>query len=90
MLERALISLLMVLSLASCSASGSQGVADQALTQCLDPRPQICTADYRPVCAVLADGRREEFSNGCSACSNPEVHGWIADPCSESRSLRIQ
>ena len=81
MLERALISLLMVLLLASCAASGDQEVADQAITQCLDPRPQICTLDYRPVCAILADGRREEFSNGCSACSNPEVSGWVADIC---------
>ncbi len=81
MLERALINLLMVLSLASCAASGNQGVVDQAMTLCPDPRPQFCTADYRPVCAVLADGLREEFSNSCSACSNPEVNGWIADTC---------
>ena len=70
-----------VLPLGSCTASGDLDVADAAVTQCTEPRPQFCTTDYRPVCAILADGLREEFSNGCSACSNPVVTGWVAEAC---------
>ena len=42
-------------------------------TQCVDPRPQVCTPAHRPVCGVQADGTEETFENGCSACSDPAV-----------------
>ncbi len=71
----------LVLPLGSCTASGDQDVANAAVTQCTEPRPQFCTTDYRPVCAILADGLREKFSNGCGACTNPEVTSWTAGAC---------
>ena len=78
---RAIVVLCLVSMFSACGSSQQQGVSEAEVTQCLDPRPQICTLDYRPVCAVLADASRVEFSNGCSACSNPEVTGWVADAC---------
>ncbi len=42
-------------------------------TICTEPRPQICTMDYRPVCAKLSDGTFKTYSNGCTACSDPVV-----------------
>jgi len=71
----------LVLLLTSCSIGNEQAVVDAMVTQCDDPRPQFCTADYRPVCAIFDDRRREEFSNGCSACSNALVTGWIDGAC---------
>ncbi len=48
---------------------------------CTEPRPQVCTQDYRPVCAELQDGSFKTFSNGCSACSDPAVAGYRNGAC---------
>ena len=48
---------------------------------CADPRPQVCTRDYRPACGLLRDGSRKTYGNACSACSNPEVVTQAAGAC---------
>jgi hypothetical protein len=40
---------------------------------CADPRPQMCTRDYRPTCGVRRDGTRRTYGNACTACADPEV-----------------
>ena len=54
-----------------------------SLDLCADPRPDICTQNYAPVCGVQADGSRRTYSNGCMACSNPEVVGHLPEACPE-------
>lgn len=49
--------------------------------QCADPRPQMCTRDYRPACGVLRDGSRKTYGNACTACSDPEVVSQGAGAC---------
>ena len=55
-----------------------------AYTACESPRPQICTLEYNPVCAVKDTGVRcvttpcpsaEEvtYATGCTACTDPKV-----------------
>jgi len=51
------------------------------LTACTDPRPQICTADYNPVCGYLGGDNYKTFSNGCSACSDAAVSGHRPGAC---------
>jgi hypothetical protein len=48
---------------------------------CTDPRPQVCTMDYRPVCGRRVSGERKTFSNGCTACSHPEVESYTEGKC---------
>jgi hypothetical protein len=59
---------------------------------CNDPRPEVCTRDYRPVCAQRDAGVRcvttpcdstewITLSNACTACSDPTVLGYRAGPC---------
>ena len=55
------------------------------LTMCKEPRPQICTQDYRPVCGQLMDGSFKTYSNGCSACSNKKVKGYREGPCDKNK-----
>lgn len=50
---------------------------------CKDPRPTICTREYRPVCGHFADGTVKTFSNACSACGNKEVVGYTHGACSK-------
>jgi hypothetical protein len=63
-------------------------------TPCTDPRPQVCTMDYRPVCATRDTGIRcvttpcpstekRTYSNGCGACSDPKVSGYVPEACPE-------
>ena len=53
----------------------------QKTITCKEPRPQVCTQDYRPVCAALPDGDFKTYSNGCSACSDPAVTGYSEGAC---------
>lgn len=59
-------------------AEESMSVAGGA---CADPRPQMCTRDYRPACGVLRDGSRKTFSNACSACADADVMSQAAGAC---------
>ena len=48
---------------------------------CADPRPQMCTRDYRPACGRRRDGSRQTYDNACSACSDPQVTVQSAGAC---------
>jgi len=48
---------------------------------CADPRPQVCTRDYRPACGLRRDGGRKTYGNACSACGDPEVVSQAAGAC---------
>lgn len=61
-------------------------------THCPEQRPQVCTMDYRPVCAIRDTGVRcvttpcpsteqKTFSNACSACADTKVIGYISEEC---------
>ena len=60
--------------------------------ECVEPRPELCTKDYRPVCALRDTGVRcittpcpstewKTYSNACSACSDPDVMGYKNGAC---------
>ena len=60
-------------------------VNSESLTFCTEPRPQICTMDYQPVCAELKDGRSKTYSNGCSSCSDANVVGYHDGECAVAK-----
>ena len=62
----------------ACSPVQSQPEVDKKCTQ---PRPQVCTMDYQPVCGIQADGTKKTYSNGCSACSDLKVIGYNEGEC---------
>lgn len=49
---------------------------------CQEPRPEICTMDYQPVCGY-GDKHQKTYSNGCSACADASVLGWVQGACEE-------
>ena len=51
------------------------------LILCEEPRPQVCTREYNPVCATLKDGSTKTGSTGCTSCSDPEVVGYKMGAC---------
>lgn len=56
-------------------------VVNASSTICEDPRSQICTMNYDPVCGKLRDGSQKTFSNGCGACSDANVVGHDPGEC---------
>jgi hypothetical protein len=51
------------------------------LILCEEPRPQICTREYDPVCATLQDGSSKTAATGCTSCSDPAVVGYSKGAC---------
>ena len=86
----------LVAALAACSSSAPvQPPAEMPrdYVACGSPRPEICTREYRPVCAERDTGVRcvttpcpssewITIGNACSACSEPKVMGYRPGPCS--------
>ena len=68
---------------ACATAPKDEMAATAGATVCVDPRPQICTMDYRPVCGKLKDGTVKTYSNGCSACADAGVVSWVDGACAE-------
>ena len=74
--------LLALLVTTGCAASQDGKPTDEAgqdLVVCTDPRPQICTMQYDPVCARVGDGDKAEwktYASGCSACGDAAVSSY--------------
>jgi hypothetical protein len=62
------------------------------MVMCKDPRPEMCTQHYDPVCATRDTGIRcittpcpsseqKTMGNACTACSDPKVSGWVKGEC---------
>lgn len=69
--------------LAGCATRASNSAALAPEQVCMEPRPQMCTMQYDPVCARHGDGRLETFSNGCNACADVTVVAWRPGACAE-------
>lgn len=59
-------------------------------TYCEDPRPEICTMEYIPVCGIYSKKIQcikapcgKTYSNGCSACSDEKVEYHTEGKCNE-------
>jgi hypothetical protein len=53
------------------------------LILCEEPRPQVCTREYNPVCGTLQDGSTKTGSTGCTSCSDPDVVGYQMGVCTK-------
>lgn len=48
---------------------------------CEQPRPQICTREYDPVCAKLNDGSIRTYATGCTSCADSKVESYTKGAC---------
>lgn len=58
-------------------------------TQCKNPRPEICTREYAPVCAERKSGEsiaQETYSNACTACADAVVIRHRPDACTKDKN----
>lgn len=75
---KSLIPIFTFLFLIACAHSQQPKVEP---TTCIEPRPQICTMDYQPVCGINEQGIPQTYANGCSACSDTTVSKYHAGEC---------
>ena len=66
----------LIIGLSGCATS-----PPAATVACPEPRPELCTMEYAPACAVLASRARKEFASPCTACADENTVGYVAGPC---------
>ena len=83
LLGRCLRAVLLLPALAACAAQPSPEPTPEALGLCEDPRPQVCTMIYAPVCALHRDGHVETHSSSCNACADDTVSRYVEGSCED-------
>ncbi len=67
-------------ALAGCASEGGKKAGGEA---CTDPRPQVCTMIYAPVCATLEHDEQRTYSSDCNACADIAVIAHVDGACPE-------
>jgi hypothetical protein len=81
-MTKLLMLLWLVLSLVSCVYSSEKNTTETVTSiTCKDPRPQVCTREYNPVCATLKDGSSQTMATACTACSSLQVTAYEMGEC---------
>lgn len=68
------------LFISSCQSTPIRAVKQ---INCSDPRPEMCTMEYQPVCGFYLDNSSKTYPNACTACSDKNVVRYIKDECSK-------
>ena len=75
---------LVAATLTGCQATTNPGAnGTPGMIACPQERPEICTQEYDPVCAVIASGQHQTYSNACHACADETVGGYRPGACAE-------
>ena len=74
---------LLPLSLLAGCAALEGGTLPPGAVACSDPRPQVCTMDYTPVCAMRDSGEAATYANACGACADQRVIYHLPGACAE-------
>ena len=88
------IMLIFPFSAAVYAASPPQPKTQEKWVVCTDPRPEVCTEEYKPVCAQRDNGIRciqapcpstdlVTYDNACKACSDTKVYVYRLGTCRE-------
>ncbi|RHW77637.1 hypothetical protein [Colwellia sp. RSH04] len=78
---------LVLLATSSCAQNkGTVAKINQAVTNtnigvCKDPRPQMCTMEYLPVCGLISNKAVKTYGNACGACSDIHVTQYVKGEC---------
>jgi hypothetical protein len=63
---------------------GSEVAEWPGANECVEPRMEVCTREYRPVCGRDArNDARKTYSNKCEACADPSITEWRPGTCAE-------
>ena len=77
---RLITPLFLCVLLAACAGQQTEQVQGSA---CSEPRPQVCTMQYEPVCVDKGQGRLETYSSPCNACADDNVTAYARGACED-------
>jgi len=72
---------LILMGCSSVAETKNIKTSESKITICNEPRPQICTLNYLPVCATTKNAKEKTYANGCSACSDKNVINYCEGAC---------
>jgi hypothetical protein len=81
-------SALTVLAVSACTAVAVPEPEVSPIVACEDPRPQVCTMIFAPVCATHEDGHLETHASSCNACANDQVLQYLPGACEEQETTQ--
>ena len=79
---------IMAAGLSGCLVSAPTTIPNgkaAAQVDCSNPRPMVCTMEYRPVCASLLAGGEKTYASGCNACADIAVSGYLLQACEDQQ-----
>jgi hypothetical protein len=79
--RKLLTTIVATLVISGCSRTEEQPNDNDNLTACTEPRPQMCTMQYDPVCGVRDDGTEQTYATDCTACSDAAVTHYRSREC---------
>jgi len=82
---RAITAAVTVLALTACGSKPAMEPQALRVTQCTDPRPQVCTMEYNPVCATLVSVGTKQYASPCNACADDTVLAYLEQPCTDAQ-----
>lgn len=77
---RSIVALAATLLLTGCPLLQDDSIP---VTQCEAVRPQVCTMEYNPVCAITASGAVKTYASPCNACADDKVSAHQPGACPE-------
>jgi hypothetical protein len=92
-LKKAFILTISIATLISCSNQETPlPESNDIRVECTQPRPEVCTKEFRPVCATKDNGVRcvttpcdstdeVTYSNACLACADSDVYSHQSGKC---------
>lgn len=85
---RSVLPICLAVLLSACNMTSTPAPVSEAqplsdATACAEPRPQVCTMEYNPVCAELQSGGRGDYSSPCNACADVAVSGYLNGACAD-------
>ncbi len=83
-------SIVLTLAISACSSSSEIEEAASSIelpesaSMCQEPRPQVCTMIYKPVCAYDKAGSTNTEASDCSACAKADVIAYTDGECTQA------
>lgn len=76
------ISVLTAVAVLGCAAQ-DDAPAPRMESVCQEPRPQVCTMIFAPVCGRHFDGHTQTHSSDCNACADDTVVSHSPGACED-------
>ena len=83
----------MLFAMTGCNGAAVETSTNPTIdAECQDPRPELCTQEYDPVCTLRDTGNRcvttpcpstewKTYGNACRACNDTDVMGYRMGEC---------